>query len=559
MSTEDREADRLREAMRAHTESVHPTGTFEDVRERAAVARRARRLRVTALSGLAAAAAVAVAVLALSTFTGDDTGQDVNVGPADPGTSTTEPDPTVSSVPGPGTIDETSPFVFVTEETDPRVAAERFAVEYLGMRDPIVGEFQQGGPDDGEVEVQAKDPGAVTVVGLREVGEDNVWGVTFAASDNIRVATPGPMDSVTSPVTVTGEALAFEGTVQVEVREDGQRFGERLGESFVTGGGGGEHGPFEGEIEFGAPEDSDEGAVVFYTTSAEDGSVWEASVVRVRFAGPAASDADPVELIVLGPDGFDVLDAADGSLLYHLGRFEGYEEVGSVDLGPDGSVWAVLWDDDECGGEVVRLLEGPGGSAGPPLEVAEGRDVAVSPDGTRIAFVRAPLCPFDEELVVRDLRSGDEQVVWGDANGEPGGHPNVLGNPAWSADGEMLAFEVADEASRYVTVARLQDQGATFVTLRPDGVSLSSPAWLPSGSLAIVEDGSTIAIYAAEALDGGIGGVERDRVLAEIDGTIDRLEGGRRGLLVVTGRRLLTVDDGGAVSLLATGYHDAAW
>ena len=40
--------------------------------------------------------------------------------------------------------------------------------------------------------------------------------------------------------------------------------------------------PFSGEVEFTTPS-TDRGAVVFLTTSAEDGRVWQASVLRVRF------------------------------------------------------------------------------------------------------------------------------------------------------------------------------------------------------------------------------------------------------------------------------------
>ena len=545
MSTpEDRAAARLREALRARTDSVHPTGSFEEVRERAATARRTRRLRVGALSGLAAAAVVAVAVLAVSTFAADDRAQEVDVGPVAPGSSSSSVP--VTTVPD----DQLAAFIFVTGETDPRVAAERFAVEYLGMDNPVVGEFQQGGPVDGEVPVRPNERGPVTTVGLREVADDHVWGVAFAVSDNIRVATPGPLESISSPVRVTGEARGFEGTVQVEVRRDGQLAGESLGGGFVTGSGGPEHGPFEGEVPFERTE-AQAGAVVFYATSAEDGSVWEATVVRVAFGEPA-----PVELVAMASDRISALDPRDGSVVRDLVTSAGgalSPAPTALELGPDGDVIAVMPQDSCRGSQIVRLT-------GSPTFIAVGDDPAVSPDGRRIAFSRDDDCDGENELVVLDMDTGEERVLWGaelDRRAEDVVDGRA-GHPSWSPDGLMIAFEVAHRDGSYVIVTRIQEQGATSSILRPDDVALSRPAWVPAGTLAIVEDGSTIATYEAEAAEGGIGPVERLGVLAEMDGPIARLDGSR-GLLAVSGERLFEVGDGGAVRLLASGYTLAAW
>jgi hypothetical protein len=79
---------------------------------------------------------------------------------------------------------------------------------------------------------------------------------------------------------VRGRALAFEGAVNVEVRQDGDR--QPLGSGVVTGGGDVAR-PFSGEIGFSAPSAS-HGAVVFLTRNEADGRVWEAAVLRVSFA-----------------------------------------------------------------------------------------------------------------------------------------------------------------------------------------------------------------------------------------------------------------------------------
>jgi len=87
---------------------------------------------------------------------------------------------------------------------------------------------------------------------------------------------------VSSPLALTGRASAFEGHVDVSVREDAMVAGASLGEGFVTGRGDGELGPFSGQIAF-RPPSRPGGAVVFFERSAADGQVLRATVVRVRF------------------------------------------------------------------------------------------------------------------------------------------------------------------------------------------------------------------------------------------------------------------------------------
>ena len=68
--------------------------------------------------------------------------------------------------------------------------------------------------------------------------------------------------------------------MDVDIRADGRD--EPLAKGFVTGRMG-EMGPFDSTLSFPSPHGG-YGAVVFRTLSAEDGSVWEAAVVRVKFA-----------------------------------------------------------------------------------------------------------------------------------------------------------------------------------------------------------------------------------------------------------------------------------
>ena len=73
--------------------------------------------------------------------------------------------------------------------------------------------------------------------------------------------------------------MAYEGTVQTQVREDNNN--KPLGEGYVTGMGDA-MGPFGGTLAF-TKAASKYGAVVLFTISAKDGSVAAASVIRVQF------------------------------------------------------------------------------------------------------------------------------------------------------------------------------------------------------------------------------------------------------------------------------------
>ena len=164
--------------------------------------------------------------------------------------------------------------------SDPVEAARRFATDFVRFTSPVVGEFRQGDARSGEVEVQPFAGGPITTVFVRQLGPDDSWWVLGTATANIEVTAPTALANVASPVTLDGTSTAFEATVQVEIRADG--LAEPLGRGFVMGGANGEMGPFHSELAFESPATSS-GSIIFFTVSAEDGSVLEAAVVRVFF------------------------------------------------------------------------------------------------------------------------------------------------------------------------------------------------------------------------------------------------------------------------------------
>ena len=158
-------------------------------------------------------------------------------------------------------------------------AAQGFATDYLHMTNPVINGFQQGDARSGEVPIQPNSTGPVTTVLVRQLGSDNSWWVLGAGTAAINLSAPVWNARISSPVTVTGTSVAYEGTVQAQVRQDDTT--KPLGEGYVTGGSA-TMGPFNGTLAFAKPT-TQHGAVVLYTTSAENGAVQSASVIRVAF------------------------------------------------------------------------------------------------------------------------------------------------------------------------------------------------------------------------------------------------------------------------------------
>jgi len=161
----------------------------------------------------------------------------------------------------------------------PESAAQGFATDYLHMTNPVVNGFQQGDARSGEVPVQPNSTGPVTTVLVRQLGSDNSWWVLGAGTADINLSAPVWNARISSPVTVTGTSVAYEGTVQTQVRQDDTT--KPMGEGYVTGGSAA-MGPFNGTLAFTKPT-TQHGAVVLYTTSADNGAVLSASVIRVAF------------------------------------------------------------------------------------------------------------------------------------------------------------------------------------------------------------------------------------------------------------------------------------
>jgi len=135
-----------------------------------------------------------------------------------------------------------------TFATPDRAAAD-FARRFLAMAAPQLSPAQVNGTN-ATVDVRAFPNGGVsTVVALRRA-DPRGWVVVGSAAPNIQVGQPTKGTTIASPLTVTGQALAFEGRVVIEVRQDGTTgpIGRATGD-----GGGTQMMPFTATVTFPTP------------------------------------------------------------------------------------------------------------------------------------------------------------------------------------------------------------------------------------------------------------------------------------------------------------------
>ena len=235
-----------------------------------------------------AALVAVVALVALATYAVVGGGDDEPDAPTPP--TTVAPTTSPTTTPAPEVDHTTAIWPAAGDEarfTDPVAAARSFATAFLGFEAPVVGDFLAGDTRSGEVEVRPIADGPVTTVLVRQLTGADTWYVLGSATAAIEITSPDALTTIRSPVTVRGSAHAFEGTVQVEIRQDGTA--GPIGAGFVTGGGD-QMRPFEGTVGFDPPT-ARFGALVLLTRSAENGQVWEAAAIRVGLDG---GEAEPV-------------------------------------------------------------------------------------------------------------------------------------------------------------------------------------------------------------------------------------------------------------------------
>ncbi len=101
----------------------------------------------------------------------------------------------------------------------------------------------------------------------------------WSESRNILVYYPWPKDSVTSPIDLNGVAIAFEGVVNIRIKDSK---GHILAETTVQTQSGVERSVFKGKVSYDKPS-SDQGSIEVFTQSAKDGDEQDKVTIPVNF------------------------------------------------------------------------------------------------------------------------------------------------------------------------------------------------------------------------------------------------------------------------------------
>ncbi len=241
------------------------------------------------LGGVAAVAAI-IAVAALVISGGDDesTATTTTTSTTTSTTTTTAPTTTTSFTQPVDPYAVAFPSPTDSRRFDaPAPAARSYATDVLGFTDLVLGELGRTEGDTAQVSVSDIDGGAETVVQVQQL--EGSWFVTGSQAQDIEVAEPAPGASLATPFQTSGTALAFEGTVDVLVLEQGTPLPRGTG--FVMGSGSPPPGPFSGKIVYSPPDEAVPGVLVYRTLSAKDGHVIQATSFPVRLTTEQLSEA----------------------------------------------------------------------------------------------------------------------------------------------------------------------------------------------------------------------------------------------------------------------------
>lgn len=274
---------RLRAALVAHAETIEPSRDgLERIEERLMTRSTSPTTRRWLLGGGAVAAALLLGAVAFVVTDEDDAGvatdsTSTTTTTVDPTTTTTTEAPFTTDV-DPAAVAYPGPLTSQRFDSPDAVVAN-YARDVLGFTEFVQSDFREGDSRSGEVPVSDREGGPETVILVRQM-EDDTWFVLGSVATDITVDSPEAGDGISSPFETSGQALAFEGTVEVIVRT--QDDPTPIGEGFVTGSGVPPAGPFEGEIEFTPPPEATSGIIVYRTLSAEDGHVLQATSFPVQ-------------------------------------------------------------------------------------------------------------------------------------------------------------------------------------------------------------------------------------------------------------------------------------
>ena len=164
--------------------------------------------------------------------------------------------------------------------TNPTAAALSFATSVLRMTTPVARAFQRGDSRSGEVPIVTTTNGPLTTVLVRRLAPDDTWWVLGSSCSTVTITQPSALEKVSSPLTLSGQSTAFEGVINFSLYQDDAR--APLVAGTTMGGSNGVVGKYRATLRFATPA-KHFGTLVVYSRSAKDGSVLDASAIRVAF------------------------------------------------------------------------------------------------------------------------------------------------------------------------------------------------------------------------------------------------------------------------------------
>ena len=182
---------------------------------------------------------------------------------------------------------------------------------------------------------------------------------------------------------------------------------------------------------------------------------------RIAFARVSAQNAMFTDLRIMSAGGQD--DRFVAATGYH------------PEWSPDGSVIAFDWGTDNANVELIdpdgtNRRSFPGANDGVPMNIEYSPSWA--PTGQRVVFATVRVRENPGDTGVQEIRttnlSAQQNLLASSPLGEPGPE-----DPAWSPDGNRVAYVVAGQVRTFDTAGR------NGVTVTRTGVSSTEPAWQP--------------------------------------------------------------------------------
>lgn len=239
-----------------------------------------------------------------------------------------------------------------------------------------------------------------------------------------------------------------------------------------------------------------------------------------------------------------------------------------VSRAPNGDVYFTRSGSDEnwsCGWS-IRMVPAAGGAE---VTIARGFGAAVSPDGTRLAYVSPETTGncTNESLVIRDLATGDERR-WEFAKTRPGDPAEGRGpfGLAWSPDSKRLAFHRVTGDPYYQVWFLDPTQGTKLTDAReftPRSETRRDPVYGGTRFIAAVKDlmpgeGGDFDPSQIVSLDADGKTVE---VLADPKKHIESLDADASGeyLVFTTSAGVFRWSDGTLTQIVVGNYGGASW